>query len=541
MRKTIICLLVLLVSLNTFTLASYGEENTTPAAAITTSTTATGLNATSANTTSTTATSTASTMTTEGKALNHSGFEVQVEPPSATIPVGFNGIYAVIVTSTDDREEDVNLEVSDLPSLVTGTFSVASGSPDPVFTSMLTVSVGQSAQPGTHNLTITAVREQERSSKSVILVIVSHVKTTHATTTTSTTEVTEISEETTATAQGFTIRADPLTAKIRHAGEPATYSIEVKALGDFDGKVVLGVHGLPEKALAIFNPSKGRPSPVFKSKLLVLTSHQTPPGVYSLMIFGAHGKQIHFAAVNLVIESAVTITTTSTPTQNGIQILRVSSLTTKYNYNPGDLVDIFGYVKTRFGLSVSEASVSIQVIDPMGDTIHAALAKTDGSGYYSNQFRLSTNSTAGTYTIYLTASKTEYLDGFSYNVFSVGQSPTPSVNIESLYTTYTNETEQEQFSPGQTLMIWIIVKNTGAELQNGRIWIEVVDSQGVPIAILVNVQNLKQGDLMKTGLQLTLNSKAALGEYRVNGFVSSGLISEGGKFLASEQTSFIVS
>jgi len=185
--------------------------------------------------------------------------------------------------------------------------------------------------------------------------------------------------------------------------------------------------------------------------------------------------------------------------------------------------------------------VSIQVIDPMGDTIHAALAKTDGSGYYSNQFRLSTNSTAGTYTIYLTASKTEYLDGFSYNVFSVGQSPTPSVNIESLYTTYTNETEQEQFSPGQTLMIWIIVKNTGAELQNGRIWIEVVDSQGVPIAILVNVQNLKQGDLMKTGLQLTLNSKAALGEYRVNGFVSSGLISEGGKFLASEQTSFIVS
>jgi len=480
-------------------------------------------------------------MATEGKSLNPSSFEMQVEPPSATIPVGSNGIYAVVVTSTDDHEEDVNLEVSSLPSLVTWTFSAASGSPDPVFTSILTVTVRQSAQPGTYNLTITAVSEQERRSKSVTLVIVSQVKITQTATTTSTTGVTEISEETTTIARGFTIRADPLTAKIRRAGEPAIYSIEVKALGGFDGKIALGVHGLPKKALAIFNPSKGKPDPVFTSQLLVLASYQTPPGLYPLMIVGAHGRQVHFAAVNLVIESAVTITTTSTPTQNGVQILKVSSLTTRYNYNPSDLVEIFGYVKTRFGLSVSEASVSIQVIDPTGNTIHAALAKTDGSGYYSNQFRLSVDSTSGTYTIYLTASKAEYLDGFGSNVFSVGQSPTPSVTIESLYTTYTNEIQHEQFSPGQTLMIWIIVKNTGAELRNGRIWIEVVDSQGVPIAILVNVQNLKQGDQMRTGLQLTLSSKAALGEYKVSGFVSSGLISEGGKFLASEQTSFIVS
>ncbi|MEM4246566.1 MAG: MG2 domain-containing protein [Candidatus Bathyarchaeia archaeon] len=221
--------------------------------------------------------------------------------------------------------------------------------------------------------------------------------------------------------------------------------------------------------------------------------------------------------------------------------LLVSTSASQDNYNPGETCHIFGYVKTQYGAMVEGAPVSIQVINPQGAAIHIASTKTDGSGYYSNLFTLSSNAQTGTYTIYVTASKAGYNKGFRTNVFTVGESHTPGVSIESLYTTTPDESEQEEFYPGQPVVLRVAVPNAGADLRKARIWIEVADPNGIPLTVLVSVQDLGRGRDAKIGIQFPLGAQAPRGTYKVSSYVSTGLISEGGKFLAYEQTIFIVS
>ncbi len=74
-------------------------------------------------------------------------------------------------------------------------------------------------------------------------------------------------------------------------------------------------------------------------------------------------------------------------------------------------VMISGRVIDMKGNTISEAVVSIQVVDPLGSTIHIARALSAPNGSFSDTFALNPRIPVGTYTVYITASKEGYIDG----------------------------------------------------------------------------------------------------------------------------------
>jgi hypothetical protein len=72
------------------------------------------------------------------------------------------------------------------------------------------------------------------------------------------------------------------------------------------------------------------------------------------------------------------------------------------------------------------------------------------------------------------------------------------------------------------------------------IWVEIIDSNDVPISVVVVIAAIHHGEQVKTGLQVVLGSDSPTGIYDVKSLVSNGEISKGGKFLDSEGTSFAV-
>jgi len=112
---------------------------------------------------------------------------------------------------------------------------------------------------------------------------------------------------------------------------------------------------------------------------------------------------------------------------------------------------ISGHVTRLNQSSVSFASVSIQVTDPYGSSVHVAFIHSDDNGSYSDTLQLSSDRAAGNYTIYVTASKPGFEDGHAKVIFSIvvaslslnvfpnsatveqGESATFTVQIETRY------------------------------------------------------------------------------------------------------------
>ena len=84
---------------------------------------------------------------------------------------------------------------------------------------------------------------------------------------------------------------------------------------------------------------------------------------------------------------------------------------------------ISGHVTRSNQSSVSFATVSIQVTDPYGSSVHVAFLHSDDSGSYSDVLQLPRERSTGNYTIYVTASKPGFEDGHAKVVFSIGIAP----------------------------------------------------------------------------------------------------------------------
>ncbi len=69
------------------------------------------------------------------------------------------------------------------------------------------------------------------------------------------------------------------------------------------------------------------------------------------------------------------------------------------------IVRIRGRVTTLRGMAVPSASVSLQVKDPRGSTVHIALLFTGADGAYEDEFALRGEYASGNYTVYLLAEK----------------------------------------------------------------------------------------------------------------------------------------
>jgi hypothetical protein len=340
---------------------------------------------------------------------------------------------------------------------------------------------------------------------------------------------------------GFIIKVDPSSHTIHHLkngrSRTATYSVVVKALAEFRGNVELSIQGLPEYAEAFFNPEEGIPKPAFASILKIIVPPSTPAGVYTLNIIGSSGGSERYSTTVLIIEGEA-VPPATIPKQKQLMI---AVSTDQENYQKGDNVSISGYVKLGSGNSAEGATVSLNVVNETGAPIHAAVTQGDQWGRYSDTFALSMNAASGTYMVYATAHMTGYNDSYATVTFTVGVSLVPSVRIVNATITMLNGTSSSEFHPGETVVVWAAVNNTGADLINGNVWVETLyDPDQTPITLVVVVVTIHNGEQAKIGIHVMLGPEAELGTYVIRILVSDGPIMTGGKFLDTKEVAFIV-
>lgn len=101
------------------------------------------------------------------------------------------------------------------------------------------------------------------------------------------------------------------------------------------------------------------------------------------------------------------------------RLIMTTKVNLEYDETGSALITIAGRVMDELNKSVSKATVSIQVADPIGSTSHIALVYSKSDGVYLNEFLLKGEYLPGNYTIYMTASKVGYLDANLELPFSI--------------------------------------------------------------------------------------------------------------------------
>jgi len=209
----------------------------------------------------------------------------------------------------------------------------------------------------------------------------------------------------------------------------------------------------------------------------------------------------------------------------------------KPTYSQGEIVYLSGSIIDSGKTQLTNGTISIQVLDPNGSTIHIASKTTDNFGDYSDDFTL-TDEASGTYTVFVTLSLLGYQDSYNHATFTVGESLTPSIRIASLYVTDQSGENRSSFNQGETVIVRVVVQNGGAELEKGMIWVEVSTPDGVPIPPVFVETKITRGEIVTVGVSTPLSDDADLGQYTANSYVSNKMISQGGKFLTKSKTIF---
>ena len=344
----------------------------------------------------------------------------------------------------------------------------------------------------------------------------------------------------------FYLKADPPAETIHHLNaktRSATYSVKVTALSEFRSEVALSVTSLPPTCIAFFNPEKAVPNPVFSSVLKIVVPPTTPAGIYALKIIGLSAKSVHYASTTLIVEgepSPSTATTAQTTYVTTTGKLKVSVTTDQESYVAGDDVAISGYVRLGSGVSAAGASLSLTVLEPDGHELDGANLQTNDDGRFAENFTLPSTAANGTYTVYATASMLGYKETLTGDTFTVGLSNMPSVHTVQVAVTMLNGTLSSEFRPGETVAVRAAVNSTGADLVGGNTWVEIFDPDNSPITLVDVAVTIHSGEQLGVGVYVTLASDAKTGIYTARILVSDRPIVEGGWFLSSEETAFLV-
>lgn len=468
-----------------------------------------------------------------GSALSENGREndsqisLRVEPSTVTAKLGSRAYAVVFITGKSEEEAKVSLKIVNPPANVKFQFNPSEGKPAPLFTSILIIEVDLNAPEGTYPVQISALTDRQSSSAKITLIIYSVEKNMIR-------QASNLGNQANAVG-GFTLRVDPQSQVLKKPGAAVKYIVTVVSLGGFREKVILGVEGLPEGAAAIFNPKEGRPDPVFRSNLQVFISQETSPGLYTFTVYAVRGENVQKANATLKIESFNVIAV------RRLKELKVEVESDRLNYSPGETVRVFGYVYARRQFPTVKAVVLVQVVDPEGKTIHSKLLETTVGGYFSDSLTVESGWSSGSYTVFTTASAEGFKDGFARTVFTFRSSSKPSVVVDSVFTSSVEGEKKEVFRPGESVVVWVLVNNSGANLNGGVVWVEVTDPLGIPIMVTAFGSDIGYMEQTTVWVQLKLNQDAPPGLYEINALVSTGYISKGGKFIAGKEGAFLVS
>lgn len=362
--------------------------------------------------------------------------------------------------------------------------------------------------------------------------------TTSQTTTTSTSQTqTQITSSTNNLVEGQ-INVDPTLATI-NAGAFAKFEIHVKINGE--ASVLLAAKGVPPNSVAIFTQETGVADPEFHSTLTVVTSLTTPPGTYGITLVALINGREFDSQVGLQVNASSTATQTISSSSVSVSVGTALALTLYTNarqYTTNDTVIVQGRVTDAGGNAVGNSAVAVQVDAATGAEVYSQQnLSTDLAGIFQFNFKLPASATAGTYTVFASASKAGYASATTHTTFIVGTSSTPSIMIKTVYAGDSSGNPSAVFTAGQTVYVWVTVQNVGATFQ-GVIWVQVRDPNGVPVSIQIRISQLTTGETITDGFGFTFFGRAAVGLYSVNALVSDKLISQGGTFFANTNTEF---
>jgi len=324
----------------------------------------------------------------------------------------------------------------------------------------------------------------------------------------------------------FTLQVTPEVANVVRGGS-VDYRVTVTSIESFQGMLAVEVVGLPMQSNYFLTPATIflNPGGTIDLTITVTTSVNTPIGLYPLDITATGKTLTHSKRVTLQVLSEMLYITVSTDSKF---------------YNQGDRVAVSGRVVEAQYIGVEDVEVSIELIDPSLKHIESIKTYTNQEGYYQEDLTIKSDAPQGTYIILVEANKIGFKDTRAYATMTVGAGK-PSITITSIYTTEMNGTSQTIFKQGASAIVWIEVTNTGGDLTNGLVWVQIEDPDGVTVAVMFQVTTIRQGETFKAGFSLTLSPSQTLGQYTAKAFVSDKLIAQGGRFLTPpKQTIFTV-
>ena len=361
-------------------------------------------------------------------------------------------------------------------------------------------------------------------------------------TTNSTSETTETTTSQSATTTTQTISETAQTTVSVNV-EPTVRTISAGAFAKFEinihtnafANVLLTARSVPPRSVAIFTKNLGVANPEFSSILTIVTSAETPAGSYGVTLIAMVNGVEYNSQIGLEVTAGSTVTQTGTMTAG--TSLAIALSTDEHHYEANATVNLQGHVTDDTGSAVADASVALQVDGPTGAEIaYLTDLRTNAAGLFYASVDLSA-ATSGTYTVFATATKAGFTGATTHTTFVIGTSTTPSVIIKEVYVTDISGTRTTTFSAGQTVLIWVIVENSGATF-DGVIWVQIRDPNGTPVWIQFQISQLGTGQTVKIAFGFAITAGMGVGLYTANALVSDKLISQGGAFLATANVDF---
>jgi hypothetical protein len=315
-----------------------------------------------------------------------------------------------------------------------------------------------------------------------------------------------------------------LTTTAVVVGETADFTITLASLNGFSGQISLSVQS---NITAQLSNARVQLAPSQNSSVLltVPTNVSTPLRSYELNVTATSGQLVRWMTVTLAVSSPS---------------LLVSAATNTLTYSAGQTVALSGQVKDFSGESVQSASIYVQTIGPSANTIYSLNLTSSTQGTFNNNFTIPLNSINGTYTIYLTASKPGYEDGFSDVNIVVGQTNQPAIQITILQITDALNHTRTSFGPGDTVWIWAREVNAGAALNQSMLWFTVDNPQAASVLISFSIGPLNANENTEVGFSYEIGANPTTGVYHSSVLVTNNFIYLGGVILASAETTFIV-
>jgi uncharacterized protein YfaS (alpha-2-macroglobulin family) len=170
------------------------------------------------------------------------------------------------------------------------------------------------------------------------------------------------------------------------------------------------------------------------------------------------------------------------------QTLTVTVQTDNSMYHTGDNINVYGSVLTN-GVPVFNASVALEIHDPVHGPVVTRSIQTNSSGVYSVTFKLSLDALTGSYTVYVNC---------AYGG-ETGSTDTSFQFMQISLLEITIASDKTQYVVGAGIALSGNVTLNGAKLPNALVAVEVLNPNLEPIIVRV-IETDGQGSYVLTFL-----------------------------------------